>query len=277
MTRNLDGKVAWITGGGTGIGLATAVELARRGAHVALSGRRPDRLQDASRAVEQQGTVALIVPCDVREDASQRDALARVVDRFGRLDVAVANAGYSAAGRIEALDAETWRRQLDTNVVGAAITARHTIPELERTQGRLALVGSVSGFFAAPGFAPYHASKHAIRALGLTLAMELAGSGVSCTTVHPGFVTSEITRVDNDGRYHAERDDPRPRALMWSAERAARVIVDAIVARRREVVFTGHGRLAAFVGMHLPRVMHAVMASAVMRRQAEGFNKTGSS
>jgi len=268
MRKDLQGKVAWITGGGSGIGLGCARELARRGADVALSGRRLDRLEQAAASLRALGVRALAVGCDVRVEAQQRDAVARVVAELGGLDVAIANAGFSVDGRIEELSGEDWRRQLETNVVGVALTARCAIEPLTRTRGRLGLVGSVSGFMAAPGFAAYHASKHAVRAIGLTLSMELMGTGVSCTTLHPGFVTSEIGQVDRDGQFDPARADRRPQWLMWSTERAARVMVEALLRRRREVVFTGHGKLAAFLFGHWPAFNQVVMRLGPAKRQA---------
>jgi len=267
VKQDFAGKVVWITGGGSGIGQACAVELARRGADVALSGRRVERLEQVAAELRQHDVQALAVPADVRHEDQQRAAVARVVAELGQLDVALANAGFSVPGTIAELSADDWRRQLDTNVVGAALTARCTLPELRQTRGRLVLIGSVSGFIPAPGFGAYHASKHALRAIGQTLAVELHGTGVSCTTVHPGFVDSEIGQVDGAGRFDAARPDNRPQQLMWTAPRAARVIVDAVACRRREVVFTGHGRFAAFFGRHFPSLVHAVMTLGPVRRQ----------
>lgn len=267
----LTGKVAWITGATSGIGHAVALELAGRGATVAVSGRRRDRLEAVVETIAGGGGRAVAVPCDVCDESAQREAVAAVVRYAGGLDIALANAGFSVGGRVEDLSAADWRRQLETNVVGVATTARFSLPELEKRGGRLGLVGSVAGFLPAPGFAPYHCSKYAVRALGRTLSVELAKSGVSCTTVHPGFVASEINQVDNHGQHDASRREQRPQYLMWPTARAARVIVDALIARRREVVFTGHGRAAAFLGTHFPSVAHLVMTRGGMRRRAAGF------
>lgn len=259
MKRFFDDRVAWITGGGSGIGEATALELARRGAHVAVSGRRTDKLRGVVGAIESLGRRALAVRCDVTDEAQIEAAVREVVERFGRLDVAVANAGFSVAGRIADLDREAWRRQLDTNVIGAALTAKYALPELRKTGGRVVLVGSVAAFICAPKLGAYNASKHAVRAIGQTLSVELAGSGVSCTTVHPGFVESEIAQVDNRGRHDPARADKRPKKLMWPADKAAAVIVRAVYERKRELVFTGHGKVGAFIGQHLPGVAHLMM------------------
>jgi NAD(P)-dependent dehydrogenase (short-subunit alcohol dehydrogenase family) len=271
VDRDLRGKVAWVTGATSGIGRACAFELADRGAHVVVSGRRQRRLDEVAATVEAMGRRALALPCDVRDDDALRDAVARIEREMGRLDVALANAGFAVGGRVDELDGDAWRQQLDTNVVGAALTARYALPALRRTKGRLALTGSVAAFLPAPSFAAYHCSKHALRALGLTLSAELEGSGVSCTTVHPGFVQSEINQVGNDGQFDAARSDKRPKLLMWPTDRAAKVMVDAIVGRRRELVFTRHGRLSAFLGMHAPWLLQAVMTSGPMMREADSF------
>lgn len=256
MAKRFDGKVAWVTGGGSGIGKALALQLAMEGAAVAVSGRREDRLLEVVEAITAKGGRALAVRCDVTDEASVAEAVQKVVRQLGGLDVAVANAGFSVAGRIEKLSAADWRRQLDVNVIGVAMTARYALPHLRERKGRLVLIGSVSSMLVAPGMGAYSASKYAVRAIGQALAAELHGSGVSCTTIHPGYIESEIAQVDNQGRFDPDREDRRPKNLMWPADRAARVMVDAIAKRKREYTFTGHGKLGAFAGQHMPGLVH---------------------
>lgn len=259
MSKRFDGKTVWITGGGSGLGREMAFEFARRKAKVVVSGRRLERLQETVAEIERLGGSAHAIACDVTQEESIREAVAEIIEHYGQLDVAVANAGFSVAGRIEKLNADDWRRQLDTNVTGLALTAKHSLPALRETNGRLVLIGSVAGVVAAPGVGAYHASKYAVRAIGQVLAMELEGSGVSCTTIQPGFVRSEIAQVDNAGEFHSDRKDPRPQQLMWDTDRAAAVIVNAIAARKREFTFTGHGKAAAFLGQHAPGLVHMVV------------------
>ncbi len=259
MSHSYADQVAWITGGGSGIGRATALELGRRGAKVAVSGRRADRLAAVVSDLEAAGAEALAVSCDVRDEQQIEGAVKAVVDRFGKLDVVLASAGFSVAGKVVDLKGEDWRRQLETNVVGAALTVRHALPHLRKTKGRIGLIGSVASFLCQPKLAAYSASKFAVRAIGQTLAIELHGSGVSCTTIHPGFVDSEIAKVDNSGHFDPARNDRRPKNLMWPADQAAEVIVKALSRRKREVVFTAHGKVGAFVGQHWPGLAHLVM------------------
>ena len=191
-----------------------------------------------------------------------------IVEAFGALDVAVANAGFSVAGKLEKISADDWRRQFDVNVVGAASTARVALPELKKSRGRVVFIASVSGLLCTPGMSAYSSSKFALRAIGLTLSQELSGTGVSCTTIHPGFIESEIAKVDNQGVYHEDRGDPRPAQLMWSAEDAAKVMVKAIHKRKREYVLTWHGKFGAFLGQHAPSLVHFVMTRASSKKKS---------
>lgn len=254
MADRFEGLAAWVTGGGSGIGRALALELARQGADVAVSGRREDKLLAVADEIEALGRRGIAVACDVTDEAAVRDAADRVASSLGKIDVAVANAGFAVGGPIESTSAEEWRRQLDVNVVGVAMTAKHALSYLRESKGRLGLVGSVAGFFPVARTGAYCASKYAVRAIGQTLSIELGGSGVTCTTMHPGFVASEINQVDNRGVHDPDRQDKRPQSLMWPADKAARVMANALYRRKTELVFTGHGKVGAFLGQHFPGV-----------------------
>lgn len=252
-------QAVWITGASAGIGRALALAFAECGARVAVSARRIDRLREVVSEIEERGGRALALACDVADEAQVELVAEEVAAHFGRLDVAVANAGFGVTGPLEGLSASEWRRQMDVNVVGVAMTARYALPHLRRSRGRLALVSSVAGMIPAPGAAPYAASKAAVRSIGQALSLELKGSGVSCTTLYPGFVDSEIRAVDNDGVFHSDRVERVPQWLRWRSDRAARVMVRAIHRRDRHYVFTGHGKLAGFAGRHWPALVHAIM------------------
>ena len=268
--QQFHGQVVWITGASAGMGRALALEFARRGADVAVSARRVDRLVALVDEIEALGRRALAVACDVTQDAAVAAAVDAVLAHFGRLDVAVANAGFSVAGRIEDLSDADLRRQFDTNVFGALSTARHALPALRRSKGRLALVSSVAATMASPRIGAYTASKFALRGFGLTLAQELHGSGASCTLLNPGFVATEIAQVDNDGKLDPTRPDRRPARLMWSAEAAARVMVTAIHRRKLEYTFTLHGKLGVWLGKHATGLVHLLMRGSGRPRKRAG-------
>lgn len=258
-----DGKVVWITGASSGLGREMAREFAREGAKLILSARRRERLEELQKSLTVTfDTECHLSPCDVTDEGQVAAAVAQGVERFSTggiagLDVAVANAGFSVAGYIERLEIADWRRQLDANVIGLATTIRYALPALKKRKGRMALVSSIAGHVASPRMGAYSASKYAVRAIGQTLSMELAlaGDGVTCTTLCPGFVETEIQLVDNDGVYDGTRRR-RPNKFAWPADKAARAMVRAIHARKREFVFTGHGVVGAFIGRHFPGLAH---------------------
>jgi len=270
-----DGMVAWITGGGTGIGRGLALRFVRDGGDVALSGRRVDRLEETANEVRALGRNALVIQCDVVDEKACERAVSLIEKELGRIDVAIANAGFGVSGRIEQLTAEDWRRQLDVNVVGVANTAKWSLPALRKTGGRLVLVSSVMGMIAMPAQAPYSASKFAVRAIGLTLAQELHGTGVSCTTLYPGFVESEIGQVGVDGVFDPSRKDKRPKKYMWTSDKAAQVMWAAIWKRKREYVFTGHGKLGGFLGRHFPGLVHFAMTRESTQKKVVSTAKAG--
>jgi NAD(P)-dependent dehydrogenase (short-subunit alcohol dehydrogenase family) len=257
-------KVVWITGASSGIGRQLALAFARKGAIVAVSARRMHELGQLVSEIEGLGGKAAAFYCDVLDDNAIKTCVESVVEKFGGLDVAIANAGYGVMGKVEKLEAKEWERQLAVNVTGLALTAKYALPYLRKASGRLALVGSVAAYFPGPALSAYAASKAAVRAIGQALMVELKGSGVSCTTIHPGFVNSDIARVDNTGTLHKERTDPRPAKLMWPAEKAAEVMMKAIYYRKGDYVFTGHGKIAVFIAKFFPGLARKISAKGPM-------------
>ncbi len=262
----LRGKVALVTGASSGIGAALALELARRGAALALVARRADRLERLAGEIRGLGGEALALGADVTRDGDLERAVAATVERFGRLDVAVANAGFGVAARLEKLTLDDYRRQLETNVFGVLRTVYAALPELKKTRGTLAVMGSVAGHVAGAGTSAYCMSKFAVRGLASSLRAELARDGVAVVLLSPGFVDSDIRRTDNAGVVHADAPDPMPKWLRMPADVAARKMARAIAARRREAVITGHGKVAVFLQRLSPGLVSWVSTKAMRGR-----------
>ena len=269
MAKSINGKVAWITGGGTGIGRSLALELAKRGCHVVLSGRRKAPLEDVAALVESMGQRAWVQVCDVSKPESLDQAVATITSEFGQLDIVIAGAGYSVMGPFEKLALSQWRQQFDVNVFGVVATIQAAMPLLLQSKGRIGVISSVLGKISMRGSAAYSASKYALAGLCNSLHQELYPQGVSVTCVFPGFVKSQTGQVDNDGVFHEEWKDNRPGWLMWEPERAAKVITDALWKRKRDFVFTGHGKAAVFVGQSLPGVFYWAMTRMVKRGRSK--------
>jgi short-subunit dehydrogenase len=251
------GQVAFITGASSGIGAALTRELARQGADVALCARRTDRLETLAWEVESTGRRAVPITGDVTQDGSIEKAAASARQALGKIDIVVANAGFGVSGRFEKLTLDDFRRQFETNVFGVLRTVYATLDDLKRSRGRLVLIGSVAGHLSAPSTSPYSMSKFAVHALAEALGYELKAAGVSVTLVSPGFVESEIRRIDNQGEFHQDAKDEAPAWLVMPAEQAAKQIASAIAQREREVVITFHGKAAVFVQRHMPWLLAA--------------------
>lgn len=270
MTQRFAGKVVLITGASSGIGAALAREFASSGASVALLARRAERLRVIAAEIHTRGHRALAIPCDVTREGDLERAVALTLAGFGAIDVAVANAGFGVVGTFGALRLDDYRRQFETNVFGVLRTAYATLDELCRARGTLVIVGSVSGYLAAPSASPYAMSKFAARAFAEALRGELAPRGVAVVLITPGFVDSDIRRVDNRGRVHPDARDSVPTWLRISADVAASTIVRGVARRRREVIVTLHGRLAVFLARHTPRTLAFLVRRSRMRRREPG-------
>lgn len=257
----------FVTGGSSGIGAALAKEFARRGARVVIAARSGHRLEAVREEIRRGGGWAEAVVSDVTDDASVVSAVDRAVALLGGLDVVVANAGFGVVGKVEELDLDDFRRQFETNVFGVLRTVKAAVPHLKKSRGVLAIMGSVSGYLAVPGSAPYSMSKFAVRALAESLRGELAPYGVSVVLVSPGFVESNIRRVDNRGVLHEDAPDSAPARLVMPAAKAARIMVRAILKRQAEVVVTGHGKLAVFLARHFPGLVRRLTAQTHARGQ----------
>jgi short-subunit dehydrogenase len=253
------GKVVLITGASSGIGEELALQLAQQGALLTLAARRTEVLARlGQRLADATGSRPLIIECDVTREGDLERAVSETVRERGKLDVAFANAGFGVAATLAKLSLADYRRQLETNVFGVLRTLYACLPEVIKTRGQLVITGSVAGWVAMPGVSAYAMSKFALRGLANSITPELAQLGVAVTLISPGFVESNIRRVDNRGNLHADAPEPLPRWLVVSRQRAVRQILRAVARRRREAVITGHGRILVGLERFAPWVMRAV-------------------
>jgi short-subunit dehydrogenase len=251
-------KVVLITGASSGIGEELALQLGAAGARLALTARRRDLLENLAQKISAQGgTPPLAIECDVTREGDLERAVTACVQRWGRFDVAIANAGFGVTGALNQIALDDYRRQFETNVFGVLRTIYAALPELEKTKGRIAIVGSVSGWVASPLSSAYSMSKFAVRALANSITPELERTGVKVTLISPGFVDSNIRRVDNQGKLHSKARDSAPPWLVMNTGKAARQMLRAIAAGKREVIITGHGKILVAVERFMPWILRA--------------------
>jgi short-subunit dehydrogenase len=238
------GKSVLITGASSGIGEELAIQLAAAGARLILAARRRDQLEMLAERIVQAGHAKPVVgECDVTRDDDLERAVEAGLRAWGKLDIAVANAGFGVAGPIKTLTLDDYRRQFETNVFGVLRTIYAALPELEKTHGNLVINGSVAGWVASPGGSPYAMSKFALRGLANAITPELRRVGVKVTLLSPGFIVSNIRRVDNAGVFHPNAKDRAPEWIQVKTDVAAREILRAVARGKREQVVTFHGKV----------------------------------
>jgi 3-oxoacyl-[acyl-carrier protein] reductase len=229
---------ALVTGASKGIGRALAEALAARGATVGLAARSADELAELATAL---GPGAIALPCDVGAAEEVRAAVERFVAEAGGLDLAIANAGIAHYGRFEDQDPELHERMTRVNWLGTVHTARAALPHLRAGGGHLAIVSSGAGLRAFPEAAVYGATKAAQRAFAEALRHELAGSGVSVTTVYPGEIVSSLhdhEKATMPAWYHGDSQAAPASSL-------AQAVLAGIEADRRSVAYPREVRLLA--------------------------------
>jgi short-subunit dehydrogenase len=238
MERVLKGKVALVTGASSGIGEATARELALRGASVVLASRTMDKLEALQRGISASGGVALAVETDVSDRGSVDAMVGRTVGELGSLDVLVNNAGLGLSGRITEVRAEDVRHVFEVNAIGPLNCIQSALMHMGEG-GRIINVSSVVGKRAIPKVGVYCASKFALNALSDALRVEVADRGVTVTSVYPG--TTRTSFRENSRRTRDEKRGWRPEGV--TPERVAEKIADAAERGPRDVYVTLSDRL----------------------------------
>jgi NADP-dependent 3-hydroxy acid dehydrogenase YdfG len=218
--------VMLITGASSGIGAATARHAAREGYRLVLAARSEDKLAGLAKEL---GTAerAIAVRCDVTSWEEQQRMVEATLDAHGSLDVVFANAGFGAPRGFLESTPEHWQSMVLTNVYGAALTIRATLPSLRESQGHFLLTGSVAGRRALPG-SLYSCTKWAVTAMAEALRQEVDGSGIRVTLVEPGMVDTPF--FDNRPQNALEPDDIA-RAVMFAVAQPAHVDVNEMLIR----------------------------------------------
>jgi len=196
--RSLADQVVIITGASSGLGEATARRLARGGAKLVISARRAERLEALARELDPSGQRVLTIAADVTDTAGRRRLVDDALQKFGRIDALVNNAGYGTRGPVELVPVELIRRNFETNLFSLIALTQLVIPHLRaRGSGRIINIGSVAGRIARPLSSIYDSTKHALEAITDGLRGELAPFGIAVVLIRPGFILTEFVEAAN--------------------------------------------------------------------------------
>jgi NADP-dependent 3-hydroxy acid dehydrogenase YdfG len=251
MPQTLKNTVALVTGASSGIGEATALLLAERGAHVAVAARRKDRLDELVKTIAAAGGSAHAIEADVTKRESARAAVDETVATFGRLDTLVNNAGVMLLGPIVGADPAEWERMLDLNVAGLMFCTNAALPHLlkaaedePRRVADIVNVSSVAGRVARSGSGVYNASKHAVGAFSESLRQEVTKRHVRVSLVEPGAVETELASHNRAevremmskrfGDMERMQSEDIADAIAYIVTRARRIAINEILIRPTE-------------------------------------------
>jgi short-subunit dehydrogenase len=251
-----------VTGASSGVGAATAQLLAREGADVALLARGETGLSRVATRVREEGSEALVLRTDVADRAALDASIAEAVRQLGGLDVAVVAAAAGAYGRFDEVPPEDFERCVRVTLGGAVDTIRAVLPELERTAGRLVVVGSAVDEVELPLLSSYVAAKHGLHGFLQSLRAELrsSGSSVAVSEVRPGAVDTPFWQhVTHPGGLIPPAIPP---LTTYTAESVARAVVACAIAPRRSVTVGGSTLLLSFAERHARPVMERVFGLA---------------
>ena len=235
---DLAGKVALVTGGARGIGFETSRALVRRGAFVLIADL--DQLAAEGAAAQLHDSRALGVAADVTDRGAVQRAVASAVERFGGLDVVVANAGIaSRVATFRAMSTETFERVIEVDLMGVYRTVEAALPEIVRRGGHIVVVSSIYAFINGVGTVPYAMSKAAVEQLGRALRVELVQHGASASVAYFGFIDTEMVRRAIDGDALAGQmlhTFPAPLRKRLSADVAGEAIAQGIERRQARII-----------------------------------------
>ncbi|CAM3678850.1 SDR family NAD(P)-dependent oxidoreductase [Kibdelosporangium persicum] len=224
----LNGKVALVTGASSGIGEATAEELAAAGASVVIGARRTDRLAALEDRLTATGTKVLSVELDVTDQDACQAAVQAAVDQFGQLDVLVNNAGVMLLGSIVGADTTEWTRMINTNVLGLMYMTDAALPHLLASKGSIVQMSSVAGRVARLGSGVYNASKWAVGAFSESLRQEVTDKGVRVVLIEPGMVDTELRDHITDQNAKAAIEERASRTRQLQAADIAKAVLYAV-------------------------------------------------
>ena len=245
-------KVVIITGASSGIGKALAHAFGEAGAKIVITGRNQESLEKASGALNIKNIDNLPIVADVSIEKDNELVIEKTIERYGKIDVLINNAGISMRALFEELDLSVIRQLMDINFYGTVYATKYALPHILKTQGSIVGVSSIAGYRGLPARTAYSASKFAMHGFLESLRTELLKKNVHVLLACPGFTQSNIrnTALTKDGSVQGE--SPRDEEKMMTAEEVAQRILRAVEKRKRDLVMTRQGKLTVFMNKWFP-------------------------
>lgn len=246
-------KLVIVTGASSGIGKACSIAFAKKGANLVLAARSADKLNEISKEILLLGVQVLCVPTDVSKEAECKILMDKTLDKFGKIDVLVNNAGISMRAAFVDLDLQVLKKVMDVNFWGTVYCTRYAIKSILENKGSVVGVSSIAGYKGLPGRTGYSSSKFAMHGFLEALRIENLKKDLHVLLACPGFTSSNIrnTALAADGSSQGET--PRDEQKMMQPEEVADAIVGAVIKRKDRLTLTLNGKLTVFLNKFFPK------------------------
>ncbi|MEM6263799.1 MAG: SDR family oxidoreductase [Bacteroidota bacterium] len=261
-------KIVLITGASSGIGKALAEKFDREGATIAIAARRMEALESIAANFHQEG---LCIKADVSQNQDCIRMVEAVIEKYGRLDVLINNAGISMRALLEATDPSVIEQVMQVNFFGTLYSTHAALPHLLAQKGSIVGVSSIAGYRGLPGRTGYSASKFAMQGFLESLRTEVMHRGVHVLVACPGFTASNIRKQALTADGSQQGQTPRKEDKMMTAEAVADHIYRAVKTRKRDIVLTSQGKITVFLNKFFPGFMDKMVFNHMKKEPDSPF------
>jgi dehydrogenase/reductase SDR family member 7B len=264
-------KVVIITGGSSGIGLACATVFGKNGSKIVITGRDTKKLLEAEKSLKQLNIDILTVNADSSNEEGNKLIMEKTIEKFGKIDVLINNAGISMRALFEELELDVIRKVMDINFWGTVYATKYALPEITKNKGSVIGISSIAGYRGLPGRTGYSASKFAMHGFLESLRTELLKKDVHVLLACPGFTATNIrnTALAKDGNIQGE--SPRDEEKMMTADEVAETIYKATISRKRDLVLTSQGKLTVLLNKFFPAFMDKMVYNHMAKEKDSPF------
>ncbi len=269
MKHYFKDKVIIITGASSGIGKALAMEFSKQEAKVVIAARRIEIMEKIKESLKNEQMH--IVKTDVSKEADCKNLIESSVNRFGKIDVLINNAGISMRALFVNVELHVLKKVMDTNFWGAVYCTKYALPHLLKSKGSVVGISSIAGYTGLPARSGYSASKFAMQGFLEVLRTENLKTGLHVLIACPGFTSSNIrnTALKEDGS--KQKESPRDESRMMGAESVAKKIVRATQKRKNTLILTTTGKATVLLNKFFPNVVKKITYKALSREPDSPF------
>ncbi|MBI2969072.1 MAG: SDR family oxidoreductase [Bacteroidetes bacterium] len=263
--NSLSGKIVVITGASSGIGKECAFAFAKENSITVLAARQENKLTDVAENIRKTGKEVMIVKTDVKDEQDCKNLIEKTVEKFGRIDVLINNAGISMRALFANLELKVLKELMDVNFWGSVYCTKYALPFLLQSKGTIVAVSSILGKIPSPGRTGYCASKYAMEGFFDALRLELLKKEVRVLTVRPGFTATEVRANALDAKGTPQGKSPLKEEGMMSPQAVAKKIVKAIKCRRRAVNISTETKALVQLNKFSPSLVDRIVYYAILK------------